>query len=61
MQIKSREITTTHFTLDLDDNELHALYYWLCKSTCAGDLIGAPQRLLVAEIRKTIADNIDAW
>lgn len=61
MQIKSREITTTHYTLDLDDNELHALYRWLCKSTCPSNSIGVPQRELVAKIRNTIAGEIDAW
>ena len=62
MKLNSKQVSITHYILDLETNEAYSLYHWLLKSTVSGPDMGEAQRLIVKNILETLANEFEpAW
>lgn len=62
MKLNSKQVSTTHYILDLETNEAYSLYHWLLKSTVSGPDMGETQRLIVKNILETMTNEFEpAW
>ena len=62
MKLNSKQVSTTHYILDLETNEAYSLYHWLLKSTISEPDMGEAQRAIVKQILETLANEFEpAW
>ncbi|AWN04361.1 hypothetical protein PBI_GRAYSON_17 [Rhodococcus phage Grayson] len=59
MKLNSKQVSTTHYILDLDSNEAYSLYHWLLKSTVSEPDMGEAQRRSVKAILESLANEFE--
>lgn len=59
MKLNSKQVSTTHYILDLDSNEAYSLYHWLLKSKVSEVDMGEAQRVPVKAILESLANEFE--